>query len=549
MKPPRLRGGALKVARLAAESGSSLVANALKGTLGIDRLRALPASLRADLPLDAKPIRAKTRQLGSETLDGPAIGAWPLQTGSYERAYAEKRSDPTRVVDKALRELARLREGRELNVLTSWLPEVSRADAVASTDRHARGASLGPLDGVPLLVKDEFDVAGLATTLGSPCESTEKKSLDATAVARLRRAGAIFIGKTVLTEWGMSPLGQNANAVMPHNAFDRNRMPGGSSTGSAVGVALGLAPIALGGDGGGSIRIPAALNGLFGIKPTFGRVSRAGDGFLGSVAHAGPIATSAADLARVLDIVASERDPADVLTDWAEPPPTGGFGSRIRSGVRGLRIGVPDQEWAEASAEVARAGAEALRALEREGAVRVPLTLPLAKNAAPIGYFTIGCESLAATAEIWREQRARLGDDLRVSYAVLSGISALEYLDAQRLRAGLRLELAAALADVDLIALPTTATTAPALPEVDRFGTFSDPTALDAMCRFSFLGNLTGLPAATAPVGLDGDGLPIGFQLLGDAWDEHVVLGALAHLERVGVARVERPKLAIDLLA
>src|SRR5690606_27523126 len=150
------------------------------------------------------------------------------------------------------------------------------------------------------------------------------------------------------------------------------------------------------------------------------------------------------------------------------------------------------------------------------------------------------CESLAATREHWETKRQRLSDDLRLSYAVISGITANEFLDAQRLRAALRLELQRALGDVDVIAIPTTATTAPALPDVDRFGTFSDPPALDAMCRFAFLGNLTGLPAGTAPVGEDADGLPIGLQIVGDAWREHVVLGVLAHLERSGVARVKR---------
>src|ERR1700679_2010541 len=127
----------------------------------------------------------------------------------------------------------------------------------------------------------------------------------------------------------MSPIGGNVNAAMPHNAHDTSRAPGGSSSGSAVGVALGVAPLALGGDGGGSIRIPAALNGVFGIKPTLGRVSRAGDGFKGCVAHAGPLASSTADLVPFLDAAASSPDAADELTAWAPPAPEGGFGSLL----------------------------------------------------------------------------------------------------------------------------------------------------------------------------------------------------------------------------
>lgn len=550
MKPPRLRGRALQIARVAAESGSTLLANALKGTLGIDKLRQLPMDVRGDVPMSARPVRAKAepRSLSDEGLGHVEEHAFPPGARAFARAYVEERTSPIAVAERALHALDKLRSDRELNVLTVDTRAIAIGDARASTERWRERRTLGPLDGVPFLVKDEFDVEGTPTTLGSRCEPLTPKTADATPVARLRAAGAICLGKTVLTEWGMSPLGQNLHSTMPHNAHHRNRVPGGSSTGSAVGIALGLAAIALGGDGGGSIRIPASLNGVFGIKPTFGRVSRAGDGFLGSVAHAGPLGASVTDLAVALDLTASTHDPLDELTAWAPPPPKGGFGSRIGAGVRGLRIGVAESEWEDASPDVARAGKRALAELERGGAVLVPSSMPLAKVAAPIGYFSIGCESLAAVRDKIEADRTRLADDLRISYAVIAGISASEFLDAQRLRSALRQETAKLLRGVDVIALPTTATTAPLLDDVDRFSTFSDPTALDAMCRFAFLGNLTGLPGGTAPVGADADGLPIGLQILGDAWDEHVVLGVLAHLERVGVAVPKRSPFAIDLL-
>jgi len=347
----------------------------------------------------------------------------------------------------------------------------------------------------------------------------------------------------------MSPIGCNVHEKMPHNPHDPTRAPGGSSTGSAVGVALGLAPLATAGDGGGSIRIPAALNGIFGIKPTFGRVSRAGDGFKGSVAHAGPVACCTADLCAFLDAVASERDPLDALTEWAPLPPNRGFGALMGAGVRGLRIGVDDDEWQDAGQEVGRVCRDALRALEREGATLVSVKMPIARHAARIGYMTIAPESLAQNRAHWLERRSKMGDDIRLVFAVVSGFSALEQLDAQRLRTGLRREAAAILDDVDVIALPTTAITAPRYTEEDARAAFSDPAALDGLCRYAFLGNLTGLPAATAPVGVDSAGLPIGLQILGDAWDEATVLSVLAHLERTGVAAVRRPPGAIDLLA
>src|SRR5262249_7406842 len=150
---------------------------------------------------------------------------------------------------------------------------------------------------------------------------------DATLVARLRAAGAIVLGKAVMTEWGLSPIGQNVQFPMPHNPYDPTRAAGGSSTGSGVAVAMGIGPIATGGGAGGSMRIPAAMNGVCGLTATFGGVSRAGGHFEGSSAHSGPIASSSADLALFLDLVASEVDPADPLTATALPPPTGGFGA------------------------------------------------------------------------------------------------------------------------------------------------------------------------------------------------------------------------------
>ncbi len=216
--------------------------------------------------------------------------------------------------------------------------------------------------------------------------------------------------------------------------------------------------------------------------------------------------------------------------------------------MKGLTIGVAESEWSDASPVVASKGREALACLERAGAKIVKVAMPLGRVAAPIGYVTIGCESLALNAHHRRDRRALLSDDLRLSYAVLAGISSTDYLDAQRLRAALRAEVAKLLVEVDVLALPTTATTAPPLPVQDRGASFADTEAIDAMCRFNFLGNLTGLPAGTAPVGADEEGLPVGLQIVGDAWDEHVVLGVMAELERVGAAAVPKPKAAMDLL-
>jgi aspartyl-tRNA(Asn)/glutamyl-tRNA(Gln) amidotransferase subunit A len=551
LKPPRLRGRALTAARAAAENGATaaLLRDVLKKSLGMDKVASLPAQVRGELPLDAVPVRARPpRAMPPSDLPAPRAKGWPHASDAYRVSYESQKVSPDSVAERSLAAVKALAHNRVLNILAAEDPARTRREAAAATERYRDKRAIGPLDGVPFLLKDELHIGGLPTRIGSRCEPEEPREHDATIVRRLKNAGAVFIAKTVMTEWGMSPLGQNTHFKMPHNAHHAERLPGGSSTGSAVGVALGIAPFAIGTDGGGSIRVPAALNGLFGLKPTFYRVSRNGDGLLGSVGHIGPIASNATDLARFLDAVASEPDPHDPDTSAAAPPPAGGFGARIGAGVRGMRIGVPQAEWAEADETVARRGRDALAALQKEGAELVDVSIPLAAVAAPIGYITIGCESFAGQMDHWNERRDLIADDLRLSYAVLSGLAASEFLDAQRLRAALRLEVARVLRDVDVIALPTTMTPAPELPVADRGQAFADTAAIDAMCRFVFLGNLTGLPAGTAPVGVDQDGLPVGLQIVGDAWAEDVVIGVLAHLERMEVASVPRPKASYDLL-
>lgn len=429
----------------------------------------------------------------------------------------------------------------------AYADDVARREADAATARWAAGAPLGPLDGVPFVVKEQTAVRGFPRGGGTSLEDPSPCAEDATIVARLRGAGAIVLGTTPMTEYGMNPLGYNPKRSMPRNPHATDCVAGGSSTGSGVAVATGLVPFALGVDGGGSIRVPSALNGVFGIKPTFGRVSRHGDLSGGTVAHAGPIASSTLDLARVLDAIAAP-DPRDAQTDGAPTFAAGAHEAALARGVKGLRVGVDEHEWSCCDAVIADAGRAALRALEREGAVLVDVKPRLLRWAAAIGYMTIAIEDLASQRENLRDHFDEFNLDLQISYGVLGRLGVVEYCHAQRLRGGLREEMARLLEGVDLFALPTTVTTAPRVTDADMRLGFLDSRALDAMCRFSFLGNLTGLPAATAPVGRDRDGLPIGLQLVGDAWDEATVLAAVAHLERTGAARVERPAASVDML-
>ncbi len=247
----------------------------------------------------------------------------------------------------------------------------------------------------------------------------------------------------------------------------------------------------------------------------------------------------------MLEVVGA-HDPRDPETAYAPPLPQGSLVSAVGRGVRGLTIGVEEGEWADASPEVAAACRDALRALEKEGARLKTVSSPLMRHAPAIGYLAISIETRAECRQDWLEHADDMTPDLQITMAVVQELGGVELAEAMRLRTGLRDEAARMLREVDLLALPTTARPAPATTDAQFESGFLDSQALAGLCRFNFFGNLTGLPAASAPVGKQGV-LPIGLQLLGDAWDEATVLAACAHLERLGVATAARPKISVDV--
>jgi len=524
-----------------------------RAQLGIDALRALRADTRASLPFSYAPIAAREQhQRASLDLDLPIATTWPRTSASLAALYVERALEPTRVTERALAHARSLAaRSPSLGPLCGYDDPRALAAAAESARRFADGTPRSGLEGIPIAVKEEVDTAGFVTRMGSSCLRRSPARADCVAVARLRAAGAIVIGQTPMTEFGMSPLGGNAQREMPRNPHDPSRLPGGSSSGSAVAVATGVTPVSLGCDGGGSIRIPAALCGVFGLKPTYGRIPATGHGLPGamSVVHLGPIASSSRDLALFLEC-ASGPDAGDPSSLVAPPLAPSELVASLARGVRGLRIGIVESDWSDLPADVAAPGRTALAALEREGAVITRVTLELARYAAAIGYLTIGVEAFAAMAEIRAAHMDELGQDMQLFLAGLETFRPDDYVDAQRVRAALRAELANRLREVDVLALPATAASAPPITDREARAGFIDPPMLDAMCRFAFLANVTGVPAGVAPVGVDGRGLPVGLQIVGDAWDEACVLQVLAQLERSGVARVEKPSgagIAIDL--
>jgi len=527
-------------------------ARAVRAQLGIDAARGLPTGARGPLPLSYAPVRARAdHRRPSRELGRPSVTSWPRSIAAYAEALRQGRLSAEEIVRRSLAAARSLAAHvPTLGPLCDYADQRAQRSAQESQARLREGRPRSALEGVPIAVKEELDVEGMPTRLGTAFMPYHPAKADALSIARLRRQGAAVIGQTPMTEYGMSTLGTNAHRRMPRNAHDPGRLPGGSSSGSAVAVALGVVPLAIGCDGGGSVRVPAAYNGVFGLKPTYGRIPLVGHGSPGtsSVVHIGPLAGCSADLALGLEAMAG-ADPGDACSLLQPELAPGSLDSALGRGVSGLRIGVDESEWQAAAADVSGPARAALDALERAGAAIVPLRLELAAHAPAVGYLTIALEAHAALRAVRAEHERELGYDMQILLSGLDAFAPDDYIDAQRLRASLRSEMARALREVDVVALPTTANTAPPISDDEARSGIIDPPALHAACRFAFLGNLTGLPAASIPVGSDAQGLPVGLQIIGDAWDEACVLQVAAELERSGAAQVMRPKAAIDLLA
>jgi len=544
--PDRLEGLSLRVVRALVERPLTrrFVWKAVAEDFGLSMMQDLPPSALGPVEQVPAPVQGRPPR---EWSDAGLAAPTPTRTtaAGLRRAYREGTTTPVEVLDRLLDAVARGAFGEATHSPFIRLDsEVARDAAKESGARWAAGAPRSPLDGVVVPVKDQFMFKGLPA-FGGTAWRTRRFHEDAVVVTKLREAGAVLPGTTHTTENGLNPLGYNPNHAMPRNIYSAGHGAGGSSTGSAVAVGLGLAPVAVATDGGGSIRIPAALNGLFGLKPTFNRLSSTGNLWKGSVGHAGPIGGSVEDLVDFLE-VASGRDPDDPFTgfatDWSTVRPT--WRAALGRGIAGARLGVLRSELEEAEPRIAALTMEALAALEAEGAELVDVSLEHLAVANAIGPLIIASESAANNATDMVRHRKQASDELRMVYGLMQAVDAPTYLRARRVRAGLRRRVAELLCGVDLLVLPTVQRLAAPYPPQAR--QIADLGWTGAMTRFAFLGNLTGLPALTAPIGQI-DGLPVGLQFMGDAWDEASCLAAGAHVERMGLSQLPRPRGFVEL--
>ncbi len=439
----------------------------------------------------------------------------------------------------------------QLNAFTHIDRDGALRRATAVDEQLAAGADPGPLAGVPVAVKDNLCLAGRRLSCGSRLLEGFVAPYTATAVERLIDAGAVIVGRTNMDEFAMGSSGENSAFCPTRNPRRRDRVPGGSSAGSAAAVAAGAVPLALGSDTGGSVRQPAAFCGVVGLRPTWGRVSRHGlVAFASSLDSIGPLARRVRDAALCLRVIAGP-DRHD-STCSAEPAPDPEAG--IEEGIEGLRIGVPGELAALELEPGARRGWErALRELERLGGEVREVSVP-ALASAVAAYYLIATSEASSNlarfdgvrfgrrqggdddlAELYLESRGRgLGTEVKRrivlgTFALSAGYHRAYYGRACATRELLKRELTAALDEVDALATPTCPGGAFRLGErVD------DPLRMYLSDAFTVPASLAGLPAVSVPAGSDPEGLPLGLQIIGRRFEESMVLRIARAVERTG---------------
>jgi len=450
-------------------------------------------------------------------------------------------------VCRAHLERARALEPR-LKAFRVLLEEEALVEAARVDRERAEGRPPGPLAGVPIAVKDVLCTRGAPATCGSRILENHVPIEDATCVARLRRAGAVILGKTNMDEFAMGSSTENSAFEKTANPWAVDRVPGGSSGGSAAAVAAREVPASLGTDTGGSIRQPAAFCGIPGMKPTYGRVSRYGlVAFASSLDQAGPFGLTVEDVARVLQVIAG-HDPRD---STSAPEGVPDYLAALRGGASGLRLGVPAEYFtAGMDPEIDASVRSALRIAERLGARLEEISLPHTGYAIPAYYIIATAE---ASSNLARYDGVRYGHRARGvqqlvplytrsrtegfgaevkrrimlgTYVLSSGYYDAYYLKGQKVRTLIRRDFERAFETVDAILTPTSPT--PAF----RFGEKADdPLAMYLSDIYTVTLNLAGLPGISIPCGLTRDRLPIGLQIIGRRFAEETVLRLAAALE------------------
>ncbi len=439
-------------------------------------------------------------------------------------------------------------ENPKTNAYLHFCPERAMAAARRVDEKLARGEDPGPLGGVPVAVKDVILTKDVRTTCASRLLEKYVPPYDATAVARLEEAGAVILGKTNCDEFAMGSSNENSAFGPVRNPVDPERVPGGSSGGSAAAVAQGTAVAALGSDTGGSIRQPASFCGVVGVTPTYGRVSRYGlTAFASSLDHIGPLARNVRDSARLLQVIAG-RDPMDSTSAFAPVPD---YLAGLDGDVRGLKIGLPKEYFKDLATETGDLIAAAVETLKGLGCEIREVSLPTTEYAVPCYYvictaeassnlarydgvrYTIRAEDAESLIDMYRKTRGRgFGAECKRrimlgTYVLSAGYYDAYYLKAQRVRTLISRDFQAAFEQVDALVAPVSPFPAFKLGEK-----IDDPLEMYLSDIYTITGDLAGIPCMSVPCGRTADGLPVGLQILTNHFQEPLMFRIAAAYER-----------------
>ncbi|MBN1406689.1 MAG: amidase [Calditrichaceae bacterium] len=537
VRMPDLSGTVLElfVAVLESPLGSLLIPGLLKNA-GVVKLRKqhfdeaptnFPLYFTGTLATETSAVSVTEWPVTSKTgLEFKFASAW-----DFTEAYQTKTISPEQVAEKLL---AAIENSDQSNPPLRAFININRDEVLKqareSATRYKKGKALGPLDGVPVAVKDEVDMIPYPTTVGTAFLGQSPAIEDATAVARLRSAGALLIGKTNMHEIGIGVTGLNPHYGTVRNPYNPAHYTGGSSSGSAAAVAAGLCPIALGADGGGSVRIPAALCGMVGLKATYGRISEFGAAPLDwSVAHIGPIAANVSDLALGYATIAGP-DPKDPNSLHQPVPTLNGWDN---SNIKGLKIGVYWPWFRHASREIVAACQNLLEQFKGSGAQINEVVIPDLEAGRVAHLISIAGEMAQAMEQYHDEHHKEHGLDVRINLTLARAFTLLDYVKAQRVRTRMINHFKNAFEKVDVIVTPSTGLAAPFIPNTALPNGDSDLSTLTELMRFTTPANLTGLPAISFPAGYTDSGLPIGMQAIGRPWDEVTLMRLALAAERL----------------
>ena len=460
-----------------------------------------------------------------------------MGAGDLSKLVQSKEISPVEIIEAHLTRI----DATEpmLNSFITLLADQARKSARQAEKDIQAGRYKGPLHGIPVALKDLYNTGGVRTTSGSRIFDTFIPTEDCTVAAKFHQAGAILLGKLNMHQFAYGPTGENPDYGHMHNPWNPDMVTGGSSGGSGSAASAGQCTITTGSDTGGSIRIPAALCGIVGLKPTYGLVSRYGLSSLSwSLDHPGPMTRTVEDTAITMNVIAG-HDPKDVASAKVDIPD---YTSALTGDVKGLRIGIV-KEYFEAplDPQVRKAVMDAISLLESMGAEIKEVSYPMFNQSQAISSTVLMAEATAYHRDLLEKDGHQLYEPVRQRLEAGLFISAAEYLRAQQARSIFDQQGRRLLDEVDLLAGPTEPVTAPEILASKVMAGEQEVGVVGALTQYTRPYNINGFPAISVPCGFSDDGMPIGLQLAGRPFDELTVLRAAHAYEQANDWHTRRP--------